>query len=592
MVGNINRAGPSGLPYGHTAPEPASERAHEPGNGASSSNSPQLPARPSDAPESQARDRREMLLRARPLSRQTREWVAQGMPPTAEAGAPIRLQERAATAAPQARVEERHAQEESAGSATPRAHAESRRTLQAPAGTSPPLTGAVPHANRIVQQLVEAGADLAGINSMIDNARRRHAIALPSRAVQSILLGHFPNLLAGELISGSELATAFRRAIRRAVRQQEASAPARTPPRSSARTPERSPAPRTATESSSGSNQRTLLGRLAGLMTPDQRRPSSASNASTSQRPVDRSPPRVNQVPTRPDRVAMRNRGNIDADAALRDLAQQGVDMGRLHAALGAHIMHGRALPEDLRRALGGVGIRPYNETSLSLMEHPLLNLNIALNRMLGPRPLIAQEPRPAVPMGPPSSSRRPSGTRAATLPIMPEREDHENNVSYGMRLLDLNPGVRVRTIVDAFIAEPARRPSVVAQIRELRAATNAISSQFSQLRTISKADAASEELGFKDAAHHHLDDATHCLFGEPLSLGNRGQQVIGLAANPTGTSQSYSREANKDLVFMDMKKLAQFLVGKPEHPMNREPLNAGNIAKYAFRILPDPADS
>ncbi|QHE97435.1 MULTISPECIES: E3 ubiquitin-protein ligase [Pseudomonas syringae group] len=420
---------------------------------------------------------------------------------------------------------------------------------------------------------------------MFRNMLRGEEVAL-SGAEQSVLLEHFPDMLASGIDRHSELAIELRAAFRRADSQQ-ASAPARTPPRPSVRTPERSPAPRTATESSSGSNQRTLLGRFAGLMTPDQRRPSSASNASTSQRPVDRSPPRVNQVPTRPDRVAMRNRGNIDADVALRDLAQQGVNMGRLHAALGAHIMHGRALPEDLRRALGGVGIRPYNETSLSLMEHPLLNLNIALNRRLGPRPLIAQEPRPAVPMGPPSSSRRPSGTRAATLPVMPEREDHENNVSYGMRLLDLNPGVRVRTIVDAFIAEPARRPSVVAQIRELRAATKAISSQFSQLRTISKADAASEELGFKDAADHHLDDATHCLFGEPLSLGNQGQQVIGLAANPTGTSQSYSQEENKELVFMDMKKLAQFLVGKPEHPMTREPLDAENIAKYAFRLVP-----
>ncbi|RMN85120.1 hypothetical protein ALQ56_200280 [Pseudomonas syringae pv. papulans] len=89
------------------------------------------------------------------------------------------------------------------------------------------------------------------------------------------------------------------------------------------------------------------------------------------------------------------------------------------------------------------------------------------------------------------------------------------------------------------------------------------------------------------DAAHHHPDDATHCLFGEPLSLENSRQRVIGLAGNPTDTSELYSQQGNKELAFMDMKKLAQFLAGKPEHPMNRQPLDARTIANYAFRIVP-----
>lgn len=581
-MAGINRAGPSGAYFvGHTDPEPASGGAHGSSSGARSSNSPRLPA-PPDAPASQARDRREMLLRARPLSRQTREWVAQGMPPTAEAGVPIRPQESAEAAAPQARAEERHTPE--ADAAASHVRTEGGRTPQALAGTSPRHTGAVPHANRIVQQLVDAGADLAGINTMIDNAMRRHAIALPSRTVQSILIEHFPHLLAGELISGSELATAFRAALRREVRQQEASAPPRTAARSSVRTPERSTVPPTSTESSSGSNQRTLLGRFAGLMTPNQRRPSSASNASASQRPVDRSPPRVNQVPTGANRVVMRNHGNNEADAALQGLAQQGVDMEDLRAALERHILHRRPIPMDIAYALQGVGIAPSIDTGESLMENPLMNLSVALHRALGPRPARAQAPRPAVPVAPATASRRPDGTRATRLRVMPEREDYENNVAYGVRLLNLNPGVGVRQAVAAFVTDRAERPAVVANIR---AALDPIASQFSQLRTISKADAESEELGFKDAADHHTDDVTHCLFGGELSLSNPDQQVIGLAGNPTDTSQPYSQEGNKDLAFMDMKKLAQFLAGKPEHPMTRETLNAENIAKYAFRIVP-----
>ncbi|WP_310887383.1 type III effector [Pseudomonas syringae group genomosp. 3] len=319
-------------------------------------------------------------------------------------------------------------------------------------------------------------------------------------------------------------------------------------------------------------------------MTPNQRRSSSASNASASQRPVDRSPPRVNQRPIRVDRVAMRNRGNDEADAALRGLVQQGVNLEHLRTALERHVMQRLPIPRDIGSALQNVGINPSIDSGDSLVQNPLLNLNVALNRMQGLRPSAERAPRPAVPVVPATASRRPDGTRATPLRVMPEREDYENNVAYGMRLLNLNPGVGVRQAVAAFVTDRAERPAVVANIR---AALDPIASQFSQLRTISKADAESEELGFKDAADHHPDDVTHCLFGGELSLSNPDQQVIGLAGNPTDMSQPYSQEGNKDLAFMDMKKLAQFLAGKPEHPMTRETLNAENIAKYAFRIVP-----
>ncbi|MBM0213173.1 type III effector HopAB2 [Pseudomonas syringae pv. maculicola] len=206
-------------------------------------------------------------------------------------------------------------------------------------------------------------------------------------------------------------------------------------------------------------------------------------------------------------------------------------------------------------------------------MDHPLLNFNVALNRMLASRP-VTTESRPVVP-------NRSGGARIRTLPVMPERADNENNVAYGMRLLRLNPEAGVRRVVASFITDPASRPEVVADIR---AALNSITSQFRQLRTISKGDAESE--GFRDAADHP-DDATSCLFGEDLSLRNPHQQVIGLASNPTDPSQPYSREKNKNLMFMDMKKLAQFLALKPEHPLHRQTLDAGTIATYAFRVAP-----
>ncbi|MFA0995409.1 MULTISPECIES: E3 ubiquitin-protein ligase [Pseudomonas syringae group] len=556
MVG-INRAGPSGAYFGgHTDPEPASGGAHGSSSGASSSNSPQIQPRPSNTPPSNAPapppTGRERLSRSTALSRQTREWLEQGMPTAEDASVRRRPQ------AP-------------ADAATPRA--EARRTPEATADASAPRRGAVAHANSIVQQLVSEGADISHTRNMLRNAMNGDAVAF-SRVEQNIFRQHFPDMPMHGISRDSELAIELRGALRRAVHQQAASAPVRSP----------TPAPPGPAASSSGSSQRSLFGRFARLMAPNQGR---SSNTAASQTPVDRSPPRVDQRPIRVDRVAMRNRGNHQADAALQGLIQQGVNMERLRTALERHVMQRLPIPRDIGSALQNVGINPSIDSGDSLVQHPLLNLNVALNRMQGLRPSAERAPRPAVPVVPATASRRPDGTRATPLRVMPEREDYENNVAYGMRLLGLNPGVEVGAIVDAFIAEPARRPRVVAQISALLAAANAVSSQFSQLRTISKADAASDELGFKDAADHHPDDATQCLFGEELSLTNSDQQVIGLAGKATDMSESYSREANKDLAFMDMKKLAQFLAGKPEHPMNRETLNAENIAKYAFRIVP-----
>ncbi|MFA1028620.1 E3 ubiquitin-protein ligase [Pseudomonas syringae group genomosp. 7] len=483
-----------------------------------------------------------------------------------------------------AEPEGRDRSQASADEAAPRARAETRSTPQAPAnpaGNAPaPRVGAVAHANSIVQQLISAGADLSYTRIMFRNAINGDGVAF-SRAEQRILLEHFPDMLAHGINRHTELAREFRGALHREVRRQEAeSAPARTPERS----PARPPASPIATESTSGSSQRSLFGRFARLMTPNQTRSSSASSASTSRVRVDRSPPRVNQVPTRPDRAAMRNRGNNEADTALQELARQGINMERLSAVLGRHIIGRRPIPPDMARALQSVGISPSIDSAESLMENPLLNLNIALSRMLGPRAQGTPAPRPAIPVPAPTAARRPGSTRDATLRVMPEREDQESHVAYGMRLLNLNPGVGVRSVVAAFITDPAARATVVADIR---AARDPILSQFSQLRTISKADAESQDPGFKDAADHHPDDATQCLFGEPLSLTDPDQQVIGLAGHSTETSEPYSQTKNKALVFMDMKKLAQFLAGKPEHPMNRGRLDADTIAKYAFRVVP-----
>lgn len=113
--------------------------------------------------------------------------------------------------------------------------------------------------------------------------------------------------------------------------------------------------------------------------------------------------------------------------------------------------------------------------------------------------------------------------------------------------------------------------------------AQGAVCAAFGKLRTISK-DAA-KRLGFNDAATHDADEATHCLFEEALSIGNPNQGVIGLAPAPSDTKQAYRAGVNRELVFMELTKLAQYLETKPQHPLNRQPLDASNIRNYAFRI-------
>jgi effector protein HopAB len=105
----------------------------------------------------------------------------------------------------------------------------------------------------------------------------------------------------------------------------------------------------------------------------------------------------------------------------------------------------------------------------------------------------------------------------------------------------------------------------------------------FTGLRPISKGDA--ERLGFKDAATHNEDDATDCLFGEPLSTSNREQRVIALTTQPVRTLSDPNVADRAGVVFMDLNALARHLASEPKHPIHKAPLDASNIRNYAFRI-------
>lgn len=117
----------------------------------------------------------------------------------------------------------------------------------------------------------------------------------------------------------------------------------------------------------------------------------------------------------------------------------------------------------------------------------------------------------------------------------------------------------------------------------ELQTSQGQIRAAYSDLRTISPETA--QRLGFKDAAIHGEDEATQCMFGGALSTRNRDQQVIGLAKAPSNPPRGFDVDVNKEVVFMDLAALAKYLETKPQHPLNRQPLDASNIRNYAFRI-------
>ncbi|UBZ00177.1 hypothetical protein LCG56_20720 [Pseudomonas cannabina pv. alisalensis] len=89
-------------------------------------------------------------------------------------------------------------------------------------------------------------------------------------------------------------------------------------------------------------------------------------------------------MPTGANRVAMRNRGNNEADAALQALAQNGINMEDLRAALEAYIVWLRPIPLDIANALEGVGITPrFDNPEEAKVDNPLMNLSSALKRRL-----------------------------------------------------------------------------------------------------------------------------------------------------------------------------------------------------------------
>ena len=240
--------------------------------------------------------------------------------------------------------------------------------------------------------------------------------------------------------------------------------------------------------------------------------------------------------------------------------------MGLLRHSLGEWMAYAQPLPPNLDHALRRAGVDTHVPDGVTLVDHPLQQLQSALHR------LMRSQPR---------AGAAPAATPGPALQ-MPARYDEENHRDYAWRAHTLNPGHSMADIVARFMPDRSRRDGIIHAASLCVATAARISSQFNQLRAIAPADAA--RMGFKDAATA-TDDPTACLFGEELSLSNSEQLVIGLAPVPTDHALDYDHGENKDLVFMDLNSLARHLVKRPVHPLNNDALSAENIQRYAFRI-------
>ncbi|WP_052321735.1 hypothetical protein [Ralstonia sp. A12] len=419
----------------------------------------------------------------------------------------------------------------------------SRAAVQprAASGTQPSV--AMPHqtaqaalaqeVNNIIQQLRNAEVDLVRVHRAVSSFADGNPAPMTRRIV-SILQPHFPNLMRVGLHQNAPLALALREALA-------------------------------------------------------QHAPAAVSSAGIQ--------PQAAAV-TQQDVASSFSNAQAALAQEVRDIIQQlqnaGIDLTQVHRAV-SRLADGN--PAPMTRRIVSI-LQPHFPNLMQVGLHQNAPLALALEQALGHHVTAAsQRTAQSIPPRPVGSAASAQATANRVL-AMPEGRDLEDNQQYAWRLYLRNRWAPVERIAFATVASapPDRRfngdeEETLRALRSCIADYERIEAKFNQLRTISKANA--ERLGFRDAALYNQDGdgefnkefATSCLFGEDLSLSNPNQLVIGLAQVASDSQQSYNEAVNKEVVFMDMKKLAEFLAATPKHPMNNVPLSAANIEKFAFRI-------
>ncbi|WP_328517794.1 hypothetical protein [Ralstonia solanacearum] len=519
----------------------------------------QTPPRPPDASSgsipSGRRERHSVLsLLTRPFRRTSAPPPAQGGEQPSRSGAPPRIAAPAfqrLSAVPRDRAEGLMPQGEQS-----RTEAHDRTTGGSPARPSSPSAASrpdatrrasVPDVNGIIAQFRNAGVDLADVHQTLSDVMNGDPVCLDGHTID-ILRQHFPNMVTVGISEGNALAVALREALGQFVPSEPPAIG--TPPRAQPQSPPRA---------------------TGGL---PRRPPTPSRGAGTSAPTHQRQAHRANRQPS---------------GAWVERLRRSGIDMSRLRSAVDNTLLYAANLPADIRRALNAAGIDTRIEETTSLVDHPLLQLQQEIRR--------AESARDSTGGATPTRDAQRANRARQAAPsrglAMPERDPAENNGQFAWRVYNQNPGVSVEDIASAVVRSGGgNQQETIDALKGHIKTYEKTCATFKKLRSISKADA--EGMGFKDAAVYNQDGdgafskdlATTCLFGEDLSLRNPKQQVIGLAQVASSSRKGYRADVNKSVVFMDMRKLAEYLVSNPKHPMNNMPLTAENIRHFAFKIV------
>jgi effector protein HopAB len=279
-----------------------------------------------------------------------------------------------------------------------------------------------------------------------------------------------------------------------------------------------------------------------------------------------------------------------DASDIVRQLRSAGVDLTEAHGVVSALIDGDGA---RVNRRMMPV-LRSHFPDMLEIGLQGNTPLALALREALSPHAASSSQTtdqRATLASRPVEADRTRRAAPNVSLE-MPARSDAEDNGQYAWRVHTRNPGASAEDIASAVVrAAGGSRRATIAELKAHIETYEKIMATFDRLRPLSKADA--ERMEFKDAAIYNQegdgefskDLATVCLFGEELSLNNPAQKVIGLAQVASDPRRRFDARVNKDVVFMDMKELAKYLVSNPKHPMNNAQLDADNIADFAFRL-------
>lgn len=487
----------------------------------------------------------------------TRRFRRTNSPPRAQGGEPPPRSEvapqaaapvlRRSSALTRDRAEGLMAQGESSRAAAQRRTAGDSSPGPSTPGVAPRLGAArrapAPGVDGIIEQFRHAGVDLAHARRTLSNIMAGNATHF-DRSTMSVLQQHFPHVMMNGVSEGDPLGVALLQALGRFAPSLSRATP--VPSRARA--------------------QPSVTGGLS-------RRPPTPPRGTGTNAPLRQQP--AHRANARPS-------GALAARAAA-----SGIDMRRLRNALDNTFAYAADLPADIRQALNRAGIDTHIEEGITLVDHPLLRLRQEIGRAES----IRNSAGSATPPRDVQRAARTRQTAARGALVMPERSPRENNGQYAWRVHTQNPGVSVEDIASAAVPHGGDRQATVDALNGHINTYEKICTAFSMLRQIPKADA--ERMGFKDAAIYNQegdgefskDLATNCLFGEELSLSNPNQRVIGLAQIESSSWQGYQADVNKDVVFMDMKKLAEYLVSNPKHPMNNMSLTADNIRNFAFKI-------